>query len=314
MALQEGRIVCKRPETIVPLGTLTSAPTVKRTLFGTTLTIRGEDGCTYRLKGARYDTAKSFSTAVKNAWTDYHTRLLQAEWANLETLLSAIRALAVPVEYPAACTLSPMLERARMLNQRLLSKLPEEAIEPDIRESITMIQSFIQNASKMRQEAVAKFEDHQLSAWSRLFDTFESHPLTREQRRAIVTDEDATLVLAGAGSGKTSVITAKAGYLLQSGTRKPNEILILAFARDAAREMSDGTMELTTAPFVDRTTYLKQMEWKRRVHNQQGTTLVKPTAMNVRKGVFWRLWQKRSRRMKNGSLAHPRPCSTGLSN
>ena len=70
-------------------------------------------------------------------------------------------------------------------------------------------------------------------------DTFESNPLTPEQRTAIIADEDATLVLAGAGSGKTSVITAKAGYLIKTNTRAPDEILLLAFAKDAAKEMSE---------------------------------------------------------------------------
>ncbi len=42
-------------------------------------------------------------------------------------------------------------------------------------------------------------------------------------------DEDATLLLAGAGSGKTSVIVAKAAYLIHRGIRQPDEILLMAF-------------------------------------------------------------------------------------
>jgi len=49
-----------------------------------------------------------------------------------------------------------------------------------------------------------------------------------------VTDEDAMLVLAGAGSGKTSVITAKAAYPLERGIRTPEEILLMALGKDAA--------------------------------------------------------------------------------
>ncbi|TKT57955.1 hypothetical protein FDR95_12315 [Rhizobiaceae bacterium LC148] len=70
------------------------------------------------------------------------------------------------------------------------------------------------------------------------FDTIEKNPLTPEQRLAVVTDEDATLVLAGAGSGKTSVIVAKAAYLVERGIRKPDEILLLAFGK--RRRRRDG--------------------------------------------------------------------------
>ncbi|KZX98847.1 hypothetical protein A3747_12710 [Sulfitobacter sp. HI0076] len=64
-------------------------------------------------------------------------------------------------------------------------------------------------------------------------------PLTPEQRLSVAVDEDATLVLAGAGSGKTSVITAKAAYLVKAEIRKPHELRLLAFAKDAATEMSE---------------------------------------------------------------------------
>lgn len=45
-------------------------------------------------------------------------------------------------------------------------------------------------------------------------------------------------MVAGAGSGKTSVIVAKAGYLLKKGFCQPDQLLLLAFNRSAAQEMS----------------------------------------------------------------------------
>ena len=82
-----------------------------------------------------------------------------------------------------------------------------------------------------------------------LFDSVESNPLTDEQRLSVVTDEDANLVVAAAGSGKTSVLVAKAAWLLSKGLRKPNEILLLAFASDARMEMAERLKErLPTLP------------------------------------------------------------------
>ena len=52
-------------------------------------------------------------------------------------------------------------------------------------------------------------------------------------------DERRNLVVAAAGSGKTSVIVAKTGWLVGKGFRKPSELLLLAFARDARREMEE---------------------------------------------------------------------------
>ena len=63
--------------------------------------------------------------------------------------------------------------------------------------------------------------------------------LNEEQRRAVVIDEDRNLVVAAAGSGKTSVIVSKADWLLGRGYRRPPELLLLAFARDARKEMED---------------------------------------------------------------------------
>ena len=60
---------------------------------------------------------------------------------------------------------------------------------------------------------------------------------TDEQAAVIATDEETTLVLAGAGAGKTSVITGKVAHLVRNCGVLPEEILVLAFNRKAADEV-----------------------------------------------------------------------------
>ena len=60
------------------------------------------------------------------------------------------------------------------------------------------------------------------------------NPLTNEQADAVVTDEDTTLVLAGAGTGKTSVIVGKVAHLVHNQGVSPHQVLVLAFNRKAA--------------------------------------------------------------------------------
>jgi DNA helicase-4 len=81
--------------------------------------------------------------------------------------------------------------------------------------------------------------ERQLEAFKAFFDGVESNPLTQNQRRACVIDERHNLVLAGAGTGKTSTMIGRAGYLLKAGLAQPEQILMLAFARKAADEMDE---------------------------------------------------------------------------
>lgn len=61
----------------------------------------------------------------------------------------------------------------------------------------------------------------------------------RSQATAAVDNDDRTLVLAGAGTGKTATIVAKTRYLLKSGRARADEILLLAYNHDAAEEMRE---------------------------------------------------------------------------
>lgn len=77
-----------------------------------------------------------------------------------------------------------------------------------------------------------------LHSQSGFFDSVESNPLTKRQREACASDEDATLVIAGAGTGKTSTILAKIGHLLRTGQCQPGEILAISFTNKSANDLA----------------------------------------------------------------------------
>ncbi|CAE6946162.1 COG0210 Superfamily I DNA and RNA helicases [Vibrio sp. B1FLJ16] len=79
--------------------------------------------------------------------------------------------------------------------------------------------------------------------WEVLFNRIESSPLNLSQQYAVLLNDDHNLVLAGAGSGKTSVLTARVAYLLQSHQAQAEDLLMLAFGRDAAKEMKERLVD-----------------------------------------------------------------------
>lgn len=232
---------------------ISARPVTKRGMLWSSLALELNGGVRVVLPAANGAAANSFAEAVADAWSEFTLQELAKEEGAIRRLLQSLEALKAPEQYPSACHVDPIAREAVDLTLRVLSKLNAAAVGPETMSRVALIVVLAADPTAAREAAIERFVGSQLERWKEFFDTVESKPLTPEQRLSVVVDEDATLVLAGAGSGKTSVITAKAAYLVKAGIRAPDELLLLAFARDAATEMSERIEARCGVPIAART-------------------------------------------------------------
>src|ERR671933_1607946 len=75
--------------------------------------------------------------------------------------------------------------------------------------------------------------------------------LNPQQLQAVTHKDGPLLIVAGAGTGKTTVITRRIAYLIDQGQARPEEILALTFTDKAAAEMEARVDELVPYGYAD---------------------------------------------------------------
>ena len=136
-------------------------------------------------------------------------------------------------------TIKQWLNKWSYLHSLIARTVNQKNYSPDIQDKITKLFSVFDRTEEEVSQRNEVFIQKEMSKFKELFNSVEKYPLTQSQTRSIITDEYSNLVIAGAGTGKTSTIVGKTAYILEKGLAKPSELLLLSFARDAKQEMSN---------------------------------------------------------------------------
>lgn len=111
---------------------------------------------------------------------------------------------------------------------------------PDYHTQIVILDNFSKDYSNLKAKIELRnneFIKTELLENEELLSNIEGKSLDLQQRNAILIDQDNSLIIAGAGSGKTTTIAGKVKYLTQKLGIKENEILLISFTRKSADEM-----------------------------------------------------------------------------
>jgi len=225
---------------------LTVPPYFMAGWLGQTLTIKTADKC-YLLTKLAYRSDQHHKRVFQQYWVAAHQERLQA-------LLTKITDF-IEHRYLRDSTHHQMRSAVNKEYQRWF---------PWAKSSLCVQQlaASLQKLSDYQHYQQADFDDireiyinKQLIRHRTFFESVESNPLTDSQRRACIIDDDNNLLLAGAGTGKTSVMVGRAGYLLKSQQAKHDELLLLAYGNQAAAEMDQRIQKKLATRQISATTF-----------------------------------------------------------
>ena len=113
----------------------------------------------------------------------------------------------------------------------------------------------LENIIAQKNDAFIKEESYRFDA---LLSDIDGKSLDAQQREAVLSDECRNLVLAGAGSGKTLTIAGKVKYLCKVKNVSPEDILLIAFTKKSAEEMTTRITDRLGIP-ITATTFHKAL-------------------------------------------------------
>lgn len=196
-----------------------------------------------RLHGTEWAETQRFHHHLNSRWQQWSQEMSEVAAGVLQEQLDLIAARTGQNAWLTR-------EQTTGLQQQILRAfaalpLPVNRLEEfdNCRDALRQCQAWLKDIEACRLQHNQAYTETMLTEYADFFQQVESSPLNPAQARAVVNGEHSLLVLAGAGSGKTSVLVARAGWLLARGEAAAEQILLLAFGRKAAQEMDERIRE-----------------------------------------------------------------------
>ncbi|WP_084781356.1 DNA helicase IV [Salinivibrio sp. SS2] len=271
----------------IPFSAWDGQLTVSRGLLWGTISLTGytDEGnpLPFEVFGLPWHRAQQAGQTIYRSYQAYIARYQKRLAMIRPSLLAEYDAL---VNAPAYVRLSQL----RATQQILVDKLEGEGIPASFLASLdevmaTTLAPVLRGDKQWLKTRNQQWQAMMLNQWQAWFDRIESSPLNDGQRAAVLTDESHTLVVAGPGSGKTSVLVARAAYLIESGQAKPEQLLLLAFGRDAAEELKTR-IKTKTGHEVNVTTF-HGFARQQLVEHQGQAPMISPLASDETAKAAW---------------------------
>lgn len=181
-----------------------------------------------------------------------------------------------------------------------LHELKRTAHYKILENKITLLESFPQQFKRRILKHNESVLESRIKQVQDLIGEVEGRKLDHQQLKCIAEDVDNQLVIAGAGTGKTTTILGKIKYLLKSGECKPKEILALSFTNASASEMSER-IAIETGVELDAMTFHKL---GLSLISKVEKTMPKITKLNLHKFIREQLQDKISETKYLQTLSH----------
>ncbi|RTE64929.1 helicase IV [Amphritea opalescens] len=222
---------------LVTWGKLLAPPILKQGLFFSSVMIPSEQE-RYEIKWANHTDASDFRKKVLLCFYKHHEATVNKALSQIKDQTDRIHYLRTSYCLKISEYAQTVLNKVQVPPEDLYDELPENLLD-----SFVLLYKWSSLHPEFLEAQRQSYVEQQKEANRELFDRIESNPLTDKQRDACIIDEDNNLVLAGAGTGKTSTMIGRVGYLINSHQASAKEILMLAFGNKAAEEMRERITE-----------------------------------------------------------------------
>ncbi|MBJ3589975.1 DNA helicase IV [Salmonella enterica subsp. enterica serovar Saintpaul] len=231
-----------RHEYLIPFNQLLAIHCKRGLVWGELEFVLPEDKVV-RLHGTEWAETQRFHHHLNARWQQWSQEMSEVAAGVLQEQLAAIAARTDDTKWLTRDQTLGLQQQIRRAFAAL--PLPVNRLEEfeNCREALRQCQAWLKDIEACRLQHNQVYTDAMLVEHAEFFQNIESSPLNPAQARAVVNGEKSLLVLAGAGSGKTSVLVARAGWLLARGEAAAEQILLLAFGRKAAQEMDERIRE-----------------------------------------------------------------------